>query len=560
TPRPVEREHSLAQPSESFFPFHRRRCLSQLPPLRSYLLSISDVGIRGLLPRTYLFRQSQILFCRPRLYLFLHCCRAGCWSLFRGLYPSRAGGDHRPVSDVAAGSGTQTTFRQPAHGAGHVIPPQRPRSCFRQWRGELRRFSDSLGYIRQYLGFDTIPPTRLCGGDLRHFGSISADTSAPGPTTCPLRLLGWPCLRRPRSHVWAVIERWRFWLRRGHARRNLRSGGLWSYQKVGRRLPGDSAPQPDLDRVGFHRSDRGLWCSMEPREDSHVCGDSAVHRVRLGLAVPLRFSAYGEARCHPRSFVQLAARGQSFLSSRCVQSAWKACAYFVHIPFNPPIPEIYLRVCELFHFPARTSPPASGLICRLILGGIHCIQTAQFHAARTTRHCRSAVVGGCEYILWHWSCGSRPMGSLALGNWGASRPAHGIRHRLGRGRSCRARLAHSISPGPTRTCGIPLFGPLGQFWGCCGHEQGALQEPRDEQNPQTDLCAPGKCTSSGQVRARREQGQRIRCPLTGRRCGFPRGLPIRDIADLPVATTSPRQQTRPIVMPAAAAPVADTIG
>jgi hypothetical protein len=42
-----------------------------------------DVGIRGLLPRTYLFRQSQIILSRPRFYLLIHCWRAGCRSIPR---------------------------------------------------------------------------------------------------------------------------------------------------------------------------------------------------------------------------------------------------------------------------------------------------------------------------------------------------------------------------------------------------------------------------------------------------------------------------------------------
>ncbi|KAJ7225230.1 hypothetical protein B0H12DRAFT_1267739, partial [Mycena haematopus] len=254
-----------------------------------------DVGIRGLLPRTYLFRQSQILLNRSRIYFFIHRWRTGCTSLFGRFYTSRAGRDYWSISHLTIGPGAQTPLRQTA-------------KCW----SELGRFPDSLGHIRQHLILNLVTTARLRCSHIRYFRGIPFDTVTPRSAACTLCILGRTCLRGPSCHVWAIIECGCFRVRGRYAGCNLRSSWFRPDQKMGRRFLCDSSTSPVVDRGRIYCTVGGIRCPMEFSQDEIFRGNPALYWLRLGFTLPISLASRREARGHPRPAALLAALYEPF--------------------------------------------------------------------------------------------------------------------------------------------------------------------------------------------------------------------------------------------------------
>ncbi|KAJ7018794.1 hypothetical protein C8F04DRAFT_1149944 [Mycena alexandri] len=519
-----------------------------------------DVGIRGLLPRTYLFRQSQILFCRPYLHFFLHRWRTGRWPLLRGLYSSRAGGNNRPIPHITAWASAQTALREIAYGTGHVLSSKRPGDCFHKRGGELRRLSNSMGHIRQHCCFNLIASAWLCRSYFRHFCGLPLNTSATGPTARALCVLGWTRLRGSCSNVRPLLERWRIRFHSRYAGSNLRESWFWPNQEVGGRFLGDSVSRSDVDRGRIYGVDRGHRCTMESGQDKDVRRNTALHWFRLGFTFAIGIPSHREAHCYPRAASPLATYWQSFLSSRCIQLAWKARPRLLHLPPYPAFSQVHLRICQLFPFTARSPEPPSWTDSRLVLGGVHCTQAAEYNAASPARHHGLGMVGRREYVVRHWDRCCGPMGSLALGGWCSCRTQMPVRHRMGRGCRRRAGLTRGGFIGTTGPGGILFPGSLGQCRCCRGDEQGTFEEPRDKQDSEAHLCHPSFSAGSGEIRICSEQGEHLRRTFAGGHHGLFGGFPSSIRSCLPRAPTPPHESTCVVVMPVIAPAPAASMG
>lgn len=208
-----------------------------------------DVGIRGLLPRTYLFQQSQIILSRPR---FISSYIAGEQAAGRIPKVSHQPSWKRPSdrSYLTIEPGAQAPLRQAADGSRYVISAERPRGTFSKCWSKLGRLSYGLGHIRQYLGINLVAPTWLRCSHIRYICGISFDTITPRPA-CTLCVLGRTCLRGSSRNVRAFIKCWCFWVCRRYASRNLRSGWIglikkWVDDFLASRLPHQSWTEADF--------------------------------------------------------------------------------------------------------------------------------------------------------------------------------------------------------------------------------------------------------------------------------------------------------------------------
>ncbi|KAJ3718531.1 hypothetical protein C8R42DRAFT_148112 [Lentinula raphanica] len=399
-----------------------------------------DVGVRGTLSRSYLFRESFIFFTRHFIHFELHYRRAGCWPVLNGVQPRVTGAVNRFFSHITTGPSSQTEFIQITNGSRHVISSQQRLGPISECGNRLGRVPNGLGNIRSDECLSFIPSPGLRGSYIRHLSRLPNHSNQARPAVCTLRLLGWPGLCRPGSNVWFSIERWGVWVSSGYAGRNLHSQRDGTNSEMGRRLLCHQAPTPQLDRGGFHGSDRSHRCPMERTKIAEICSSPTLHWFRLGSGEEESLLTTGESREDTSVDGRLVDRGSLLFSIRGSEPPWEAGTCIEHLQANPPIPPINFSFCSCIFFAAYSPCTIAISTERPGLGEIYHSNFPIEYPTCTANSIRYPMVGRCKHNVWNRCSSWTPLCLLEVCAGVLCRSQTRVRHRLGRSSGCRTRV------------------------------------------------------------------------------------------------------------------------
>ena len=475
----------------------------------------------------YIFQESQHHLTRPHIHFQLHRIRTSRWPLLKSLPPRRAVRSNRPLLHISSGSCAQTPHR-------HVLPHRRSvlslgqsTTTLGQRRYRCRPVSHCMGHIRQSREINSPPPTQFYGCHIRHLGSVQTHPDSTRPAARCLYNVGRQGVRRPSCHVWSCFECWSLWRRGRHAHRDLRKGWLHSYNQMGRRLPSDPPPRPNLVRGRFHEPDCSCRSALESEKAASFCIGATLHWLRLGLKEQDgRLASRKGNSCH-ESARSLGAPWSHLFRARSSEPAQQTHSLLLHLSTHSSFPPLHLLFCPLLPFKPCQFTPTIKCASRHLLDTIPPVLASTHTALDFTIPCRPRLVGRRKHLFWCQYRAGEILGGRQVGTGFHRRTRSHLHHWLGRSRCGRA--GAPISP-PAWLVHEPfswqsiLHSSVRQRRGSDSSIEGSIKVQRDKPHPQAHLSPASKIEYPPSSRARTIQTERCRCPIPRRYLQFPAGL------------------------------------
>ena len=183
--------------------------------------------------------------------------------------------------------------------------------------------------------------------------------------------------------------------------------------------------------------------------------------------------------------ILMAAASSLILGTRSHQPTWKVSTYFLHFPFSAPFLADYSTFRTGVQISSSETASFTEFTCRSFLGLFSNQESTQRKATQVSGYTRSPLVGGCEHVLWNWPNYRSLLGRMEVDTRFQRWSPPGVRHRLGRGCCCGARLSRRPPSGPhwpsqrPRSC---LSRSFRQCRNCFRNQQREIAQSRNQQN------------------------------------------------------------------------------